>query len=130
MRIYLAAKLERHADVRALARRLERDGHAITSRWHNTIGSATQCAAAAGDRVARRRVADANYRDLGAADGILALLTADCRGTLMELATAYALGLRVVVVGARAAWNLMLERPDVAWCPDEDAAVALLGRAP
>lgn len=124
-RIYVAAHLAAVDQAAAAATLLRRAGHLTTSTWHET----REDAHADKDRAQRQAICAKNHRDLAQADTILALAHPDCRGTLVELATAYFRGHEVCVVGSPFGLTLMLDLPDVRWFADLHAAREHLRRA-
>lgn len=123
-RVYVAARFADKALAESHGRRLRAAGLHVVSRWHaleSAHGTADETALC---RETRRAIAAQNYHDLAAADALVCLAHPDGRGTLMELADAYARGLHVVVIGSPYELTLMADRPHVEWVETIEQAIA------
>jgi hypothetical protein len=90
LKFYIATRLERTGDHKALARELVQAGHAITYDW--TVHGSVQ----GPQRI--REVAQAELAGIKAADVVIVLLPGG-RGTHAELGMALALGKPVIILG-------------------------------
>lgn len=114
MKIYVAGTRHdpRIADG-SLVAELQRLGHTITSHWHDPgVREAEEARATYEDRL---RIATANYRDLDAAELVLAVPYAGhhLRGAHAEIGYAIGVGKRVFVLGAPADFNTMTTHANV-----------------
>jgi hypothetical protein len=125
-RIYVAARMADKGKAAALAAALRLQGHRVCSGWHDWP-DVEDVAAAEGCRATRQLISARCHADLREAGCIVALAHPDCRGTLVELATAYHLGQEVLVIGDPCDLTLMLDLPEVRWVPSTSAALAVLG---
>lgn len=130
MRAYVAAKFCEKERAAAFAQRLRRAGLHTVSGWHEGAYAELEARAIAGDDDAVVAICARNHTDLKRADTLVLLARPDIQGAAVETAVAYVRGCRVVVVGdMRPLSLLMLRLPGIENVPDEDAAVALLGRS-
>jgi hypothetical protein len=129
-RIYIAASTADIERARSVAARLYAAGHHILSTWHArplaTLPGQDHTLSAA----ARHDLAEANHRDLEAADTFVLLWSPACRGALVEAGVAVGSDhfVSCVAVGDPQAATLMLAT-GFGWVADDAALVAWLAPA-
>jgi nucleoside 2-deoxyribosyltransferase len=130
VQIYLAARYSRHPEMQLHARRLEKAGHHITSRWIWGGHEATARDEAA-QKCERMQFALDDIHDLRISDCIMMFQEAprldNVRGgAFVELGIAIERGLIVIIVGKPGHVFAALPRVEVA--PDFEAAEALIAK--
>ena len=126
MRVYVASKFERKAEVQAAYAALRQAGHEVTLDW--TVHSAAGLhGRALVDKLAREAAAD--VEGVQRADALLLLHDDNCRGAFWEAGMAAALGKLVLVVGGRSrghAFPIFYFHPAVHHFDTLDAALTWL----
>lgn len=123
MKIYLAARYSRNAEMRGVRDVLQGLGHEVTSRWIDQHGGSLPESIAASklneDPEGAYPFAEADVEDLAAADTVVSFTSADGGGKggrHVELGLALGLGKRVLIVGPRE--NVFHTLPVIEWYPD------------
>jgi hypothetical protein len=123
MKIYLAARYSRNAEMRSIRDQLQDLGHEVTSRWIDQHGGNLLESIAAGklnaNPVECYPYAEIDVADLMAADIVISFTSADGGGKggrHVEFGLALGLGKRVVLVGPRE--NVFHTLPAVEWHED------------
>lgn len=100
MRVYVAGKFERVAEVREIQERLRADGHEIVADWtgHSAAGLS---GVALEDYL--RDCAESDAAGVKVADALVLLHDDNCRGGFTEFGIALGAGKLVAVIGGRTA---------------------------
>jgi hypothetical protein len=132
MKVYLAARYSRNAEMREVRDLLLGLGYEVTSRWIDQHGGMVLESIAAeklNDSPGEcRGYAEIDVADLVVADAVISFTSADGGGKggrHIEFGMAHALGKRLIVVGPRE--NIFHTLPAVEVCPDLESALSLLG---
>lgn len=105
-RIYIATSRSNVLAAQLAARDIRCAGHYVVSRWHERPEELTAREHDLSDQ-RRTEIAMANHSDLTRANTTILLAHPDCRGALVELGLAFAMGQDVLVVGDYRSISLM-----------------------
>ena len=120
MRIYVAGPWAHRHKAKDAAQTLREAGHKIVSRWHDIWADADTT-----DPLMLEQEAAMDLQDVDASDVVVVLNIEKSEGKALEQGFALALGIPVVVVGARS--NVFHYLPEVTIQPDLASAIEYLG---
>lgn len=120
MKIYVAGPWAHRYKAKEAAQVLREAGYEIVSRWHDIWALEEDTT----DPLMLEQEADMDLADVDASDAVIVLNIEKSEGKALEQGFALALGIPVVVVGARS--NVFHYLPEVTIVPDLDAALEYL----
>jgi hypothetical protein len=124
-RVYVATRYSDRALAQAFARKLEKCGHGIESRWHS--GPKVKVPDRDLPVATADEIAEANIRHVGRADALVVLGHVQSIGAAIELGWAHAHGTRdIIFVGDWRDHSVMTRLKGVKFAASEDEALGLL----
>ncbi len=127
MKIYLAARYSRAAQLRDVRAKLEANGHEVTSRWIDGGHEVTKEGSTEAAHTERSRFAEEDWHDMMQADCVISFTeeprtTKTRGGRHVEFGGALGAGKRCIVVGWRE--NVFHCLPQIEFYPSWDGALA------